>query len=64
MVTSGTTYNGRELYEMGIVHHLAEIGKSQESVRKFIRQHRRLPPDAGEVVQRHGEAPFHLLGEV
>ncbi len=42
MVSSGMTYNGRELYEMGIVHHLAEIGKSQESVSKFIRQHRRL----------------------
>ena len=42
MVTSGETYSGKELYEMGIVHYLAEIDNGQESVRKFIRQHRRL----------------------
>jgi len=42
MITSSMTYSGAELYEMGIVHHLAEIDKGQESVRKFIRQHRRL----------------------
>ena len=41
MITTGATYSGRELYDMGIVHHLAETDKVQESVEKFIRQHRR-----------------------
>ena len=41
MITNGEIYRGRELYDMGIVHHLAEAGKGQESVEKFIRQHRR-----------------------
>ena len=42
MITSGMTYGGKELYEKGIVHHLAENGAGQESVRQFIHQHRRL----------------------
>ena len=41
MITSGAIYSGKKLFEMGIVHHLAETGKGQESVEKFIRQHRR-----------------------
>ena len=40
MITTGAVYSGRELYDMGIVHHLAETDKVQESVEKFIRQHR------------------------
>lgn len=41
MIGSGAIYGGRELHEMGIVQHLAEIDKGRESVEKFIRQHRR-----------------------
>ncbi len=41
MITSGAIYSGRVLYDMGIVNHLAETGKGQKSVEKFIRQHQR-----------------------
>ena len=41
MITSGAIYSSRKLYDMGIVNHLAETGKGQESVEKFIRQHQR-----------------------
>ncbi len=39
MLTSGITYSARELYEMGIVHHLAETGNGLKSVENFMRQH-------------------------
>jgi DSF synthase len=39
MLASGAIYNARELYEKGIVHHLAETGKGMESVEKFMKQH-------------------------
>lgn len=41
MIASGSIYGGRILYDMGIVNHLAETGKGQESVEKFIQQHQR-----------------------
>lgn len=40
MIASGEMYSARKLYEMGIVHHLAETGKGLESVEKFMQQHR------------------------
>lgn len=42
MITSGASYNARELYDMGIVHSLAKIDNGQKSVKKFIRKHQRL----------------------
>ncbi len=41
LITSGTTYSARELFDIGIVHHLAAIDKGPESVVKYIRQHQR-----------------------
>ncbi len=39
IISSGETYSARELYGMGIVHHLGETGKGLESVENFMRQH-------------------------
>lgn len=41
LILSGATYSARELYDMGIVHQLAENGNGQKSVEKYIRQHMR-----------------------
>ncbi len=41
MITSGETYSAQTLYDKGIVHHLAETGNGQESVKKYICQHQR-----------------------
>jgi len=41
LIASGTTYSARELFDMGIVHHLAEIDNGPESVEKYIRKHQR-----------------------
>ncbi|NIA20011.1 MAG: enoyl-CoA hydratase [Xanthomonadaceae bacterium] len=41
MITSGKIYAAKELYDLGIVHTLAEAGKGRETVEKFIRQHSR-----------------------
>jgi DSF synthase len=40
MLASGATYNAEELYEMGIVHQLAEAGDGIPSVEKYMRLHR------------------------
>ena len=42
MIAGGEIYSGRELYDMGIVHHLVENDNVQERVEKFLQQHRRL----------------------
>ncbi len=41
IIISGETYSAKTLYDMGVVHHLAERGNGQESVKKYIRQHQR-----------------------
>jgi len=41
MITSGKIYAAKTLYDMGIIHTLAETGKGRETVEKFIRQHNR-----------------------
>ncbi len=41
MIVSGETYNAKELHEMGVVHVLVDSENAQESVEKYIRQHRR-----------------------
>lgn len=41
IIAGGSTYSATELYDMGIVSHLAEIDKGPESVVKYIRQHQR-----------------------
>jgi DSF synthase len=41
MITSGVTYSAKELYDLGVVHHLVESGNGQKSVENYIRQHRR-----------------------
>lgn len=42
MLTSGETYSAPKLYQMGIVHHLAETGNGAEGAEKFMRQHQQL----------------------
>jgi DSF synthase len=39
MLASGEIYSARELFKMGIVHHLGHTGKGLESVEKFLQQH-------------------------
>ena len=41
MIVEGKIYNGRELYEMGIVNHLVDADNSLDGVEKYIRQHQR-----------------------
>ncbi len=41
LITSGKLYRADELYEMGVVDVLAEDGCGHETVKKYIRQHRR-----------------------
>jgi DSF synthase len=41
IITSGAMYSARELYEMGVVHHLVGASDSTQSVEKFIRNHNR-----------------------
>lgn len=41
MIVSGETYNAQELHEMGVVDVLVDPENAQESVEKYIRQHRR-----------------------
>ena len=42
MLASGEMYTARQLYDMGIVHRLGEVGKGVECVEKFMRQHQQL----------------------
>lgn len=42
MLASGEMYSARQLYDMGIVHRLGEVGKGVECVEKFMRQHQQL----------------------
>jgi len=42
MIASGEMYSARQLYDMGIVHQLGEVGKGPKSVETFIRQHQQL----------------------
>lgn len=41
IIAGGKTYSARELFDMGIVNHLAAIDNGPESVVKFIQQHQR-----------------------
>ncbi len=41
IMANGKIYLGKELHEMGIVHHLVEADSGQEGVEKFIRHHQR-----------------------
>ncbi|MDT0575959.1 crotonase/enoyl-CoA hydratase family protein [Croceicoccus sp. F390] len=41
MILSGQTYSAEELYELGIVHALAEPGQGRAEVESYIRQNRR-----------------------
>lgn len=40
LLTSGETYSAKELYDMGIIHHLGEPDRGVECVEDFMRQHR------------------------
>jgi DSF synthase len=42
IIHSGNIYSAREMYDMGIVDHVAESGTGPESVERYIRQHRRV----------------------
>lgn len=39
IISSGKTYTGTELYEMGIIDVLAEDGAGEEAVKNYIKQH-------------------------
>jgi DSF synthase len=41
MIMSGRTYSAEELYEMGLVHNLAEPGEGRRMVADYIRQNHR-----------------------
>jgi len=41
MITSGAIYSAKELYQMGVIHHLVESGSGQKSVENYLRQHQR-----------------------
>ena len=41
MILSGRTYSAEELYDLGIVHALADPGKGRAEVEQYIRQNRR-----------------------
>ena len=41
LITAGKLFSAEELYEMGVVDVLAEVGEGEQAVRKFIKQHRR-----------------------
>ena len=41
LITAGKLFSAEELYEMGVVDILAEVGEGEQAVRKFIKQHRR-----------------------
>lgn len=42
MIISGEIYSAKELHEMGIVHAIVKSENAQESVEKYIREHRRV----------------------
>ena len=67
MLTSGAIYNARELYDLGIVHHLAKPDNGQESVKKFIRQHQRLSNGhraLQQVRQRYHPIDYQELADI
>ena len=67
MIAGGELYSGRQLYDMGIVHYLAETGNVQESVEKFIKQHRRLGNGRRalqQVRQRYSPIDYQELSEI
>lgn len=67
MITSGAIYSAKELYDMGIVQHLAKTGNGQESVNKFIRQHKRLNNGRlalQEVRQRYHPINYQELADI
>lgn len=39
MLSNGKIYSARELYDLGIVHHLGKSGEGVESAEKFMRSH-------------------------
>ena len=41
MILSGRIYTAEELFDMGVIDHLAEEGKGVESAREFIRLHKK-----------------------
>ena len=41
MITSGEIYSARKLFQLGLVHELAEPGKGREATETFIRKHSR-----------------------
>lgn len=41
LITAGRLFSAEELYEMGVVDKLAEVGEGEQAVRQFIKQHRR-----------------------
>ncbi len=42
IIHTGNIYSARELYDMGIVNHVAESGTGPESVERYMRRHRRV----------------------
>lgn len=40
MISSGEMYSANQLFDMGIVHRLSNVGKGAECVEEFIRHHR------------------------
>lgn len=67
MLSSGTIYSARELYDMGVIDYLGETGNGMRSVERFMRQHQL----AGnghraiqQVRQRHHPMDYKELADI
>ena len=61
LVTSGNTYTGRQLFDMGVVDVLAPDGSGEEALYSFVRKHAKAPNGrrALEMVRREVEEVTH-----
>ncbi len=67
IISSGNIYSAREMYDMGIVNHVAESGTGPESVERYIRQHRRVSNGhraLQKVKQRYNPLQYKELSDI
>jgi DSF synthase len=67
IIHSGNIYSARELYDMGIVHYVAESGTGPESVERYIRRHRRVSNGhraLQQVRQRYNPLQYKELSDI
>ena len=67
IITSGAIYSARELYDLGIVNHLAETDNGPKSVEKYIRQHQRVSNGhraLQQVRQRYHPIDYQELADI